>query len=324
MEKLLMKAIQNKQMDIVKDFLYIDKTTYKNSDTVLTADTFCNYISAAISGDHLEMVKLLSEHYKYNYSELILQSIEDGKSLEIIKYLIDINNDTDYYSCLEIAIIKGNLDLVKHLMSLGKINIKRVDTLCLHTAIVSNCLEIFKYLISNGITIDDKIIRVLLKDMVIEENIEFFKYFLENYHVTERDAQRIYTSAVFRGRLEMIKYMDSKFKEIYPCHFAIKNAIKNWSPAVPKYLMKKGIDIKKICEEYIDRLILQSNDNINRLLISIGILDERINLYKYIDVLDESHLNLISDNNLKRIIRKRKRVYSKSLSDVIFIFQESK
>ncbi|EAY18311.1 ankyrin repeat protein, putative [Trichomonas vaginalis G3] len=153
-----------------------------------------------------------------NGCSMLHQAIEKG-NIRLVKYLVSVgaNKDVKNYigiTPLHIAIEKGNFEIVKYLISNG-VDKEAKDIFGaspIHKAIYNDKIEIVKYLISNGVDkeIKDNFGVTPLLAAIKQGNLEIAKYLLSIR--ANKDAVNVFGYfpihyASQSGNLEIVKYL---------------------------------------------------------------------------------------------------------------------
>lgn len=149
-----------------------------------------NQLEKAIFNNKLDTVKLLTAHgsiktiveinrflyyaSNYGYLDIIKFLVEEGTGTLVA----DINNDN--YHCFRIACQRGQIEVVKYLISKG-IDINLENSYSLRYAISNSHFDLVKYLVENGALVqgnenDNEPLRVA----AVTNNLEVVKYLLDH------------------------------------------------------------------------------------------------------------------------------------------------
>ena len=139
-----------------------------------------------------ELIELINNNkLNTNLEELLIESVNLGYN-KLSNYLI--NNGVSYeyinnldFDCYLMAVYRGNIDIIKKLMTKGldlykKYNIDDEDVYALSYVID---LETFKFFESQKLPKDifDKSIEKIVYNTIIPHNIELLSYLILNYHL---------------------------------------------------------------------------------------------------------------------------------------------
>lgn len=126
-----------------------------------------------------------------NLEELLIESVNLGYN-KLSNYLIDKGISYEYinkldFDCYLMAVYRGNINIVKNLMTKGlnlykKYNIDNNDVYAISYVID---LETFKFFESQKLPNDifNKYIKKIVYNTIYSHNIELLSYLIDNYHI---------------------------------------------------------------------------------------------------------------------------------------------
>jgi len=181
--------LNNPQNHDVKNDMYNDCTNYENTNII-------DYICAC--GGSLEVIKYLFEIQKKDCTTFAIDYASHDGHLDVIAYLFEIQKKDCTAWAINYASQNGHLDVVKYLFEIQK---KDCTIYAINTACVNGHLEVVKYLFE---------IRKDCSGFVIDwasryGHLEVVKYLFEIQKKDCTDYAIDYAS--YNGHLEVIKYL---------------------------------------------------------------------------------------------------------------------
>ena len=139
-----------------------------------------------------KLIKLIAKNkLNVNLEELLIESVNLGYN-KLSYYLIDNGVSFEYknsldFDCYLMAVYRGNIEVIKKLMTKGLNLYKKYITNKEETYAISNVidLETFKFFENQKLPKDvfDKCIEKIIYNTIIPHNIELLSYLINNYHI---------------------------------------------------------------------------------------------------------------------------------------------